>query len=196
MKLLPALQPGGRRDAGRRRGARDYAIVGVSQLAFKERDRMAQLRDPPGSGETTRLRGSEEAHVEINGGALVCAAGADEDDRSKRVVEHCGDELALDMPAGVAERFSAFERDRDGTAFLIGFDQLPAEGHGARRLGDRSKTLMRLVLRDRAGPLQNKTMAVTRRSDSELIGDASGNFACPCFGPPAFRQRSRHTRKL
>jgi hypothetical protein len=121
-------------DACRCSGASDDGIAGVTKLAFKKRDGLADLGNSSDSDEAAGLGGVKETDVEVDRRAIVCAAGLYQDRWSQRVIQHRGNEAALDVAPGIAKGRAPLERDLNGAAALISLNQFPPEGLGARWL--------------------------------------------------------------
>lgn len=121
------VQACGRDHAGRGGGAGDDHPILVAKFTLLKRHRAAELHQSALADQPSRPGGREKLDVQIDRGAVGRAVGADEHRGTKGVVEHRGQEAALDVPARIAECLTPFERDADGPRRRVRCDQLPSQ---------------------------------------------------------------------
>jgi hypothetical protein len=85
------------------------------------------VHDPAAPGQSARPRRAQELHVQVGRGRKLARAKGRDERRAERVVEHRGQQAALDHADRVQEPLGRGERHLDRPGLGIDRHQLPSE---------------------------------------------------------------------
>ena len=103
----------------------------IEQASLHKADTFPKLHDLTFADDRADPGRGQISHAHLDGRRVERAFGVGEDRRSHGVVEHGGQEAALDDAGGVAELRSAFEPDPDPAVQGPGVEDPPAKELGA-----------------------------------------------------------------
>lgn len=117
----------------RRSGHRHHRAMFVNELPSEKTDVSTAAYDAPPSHQTPRAGWTEELYVQVCRRGEVTGVECSNQSRPQRVIEHGGQEAALDDPGGIQERVRGSEGNLDRSLLRIDRDELPTERDRRRR---------------------------------------------------------------